>query len=299
LKLLILLAVFSAGGIVCGLLLSSACKTTENHRTPSSPTSEQRRLKDEVSVLIDGLMSEKMEERILCCKRLRSLTGLCFDYNPTASEEVRAEGVRRWRIWWSKAKERPADMWLADALVDTNYRYRAEVAYRIGRRGIRSGVGALLSVLGNGDAGVREAAASALGMLRETSAVDELGELATTDTSASVRVAAVNSLCAIGEEGWHKLVSVSERLEDTPALFAAVDALALLKTEQSKKSLEAVLRRLITSGDRLSVQFAIKRVGTLRIRGLRDELIRIKEEADETTRRLIETALERLSTGEP
>jgi len=297
LRLLILLVVFSVGGIVCGLLLSSACKTTENQKAPSSPTSEQRRLKDEVSVLIDGLMSEKIEERILCCKRLRSLTGLCFDYNPTASEEVRAEGVRRWRIWWSKAKERPTDMWLPDALVDADYRYRAEVAYRIGRRGIRSGVGALLSVLDDADATVREAAASALGMLKETSAVDELGELATTDTSASVRVAAVNSLCAIGEDGWRKLVSVSERLEDTPALFAAVDALALLKSEQSKKNLEAILRRLLLSGDRLSVQFAIKRVGTLRIRGLRDELVRLKGGTDEATRRLIETALQRLTGG--
>lgn len=296
---MILLIAFSVSGVICGLLLSPACKTAGNSDAPYSPVSAHRRLKDEVSVLIDGLMSKKMDERIFCCRRLRSLTGLCFDYNPTASEEVRAEGVRRWRIWWSKAKERPTDMWLADALVDTNYRYRAEVAYRIGRRGMKSGVSALLSVLGDGDEAVREAAASALGMLKESDAVDELGRLATDDSSASVRIAAVNSLCAIGKDGWQRLASVSERLKDPPALFAAVDALALLASEQSRDAIKTILSRLLASGNTLSIQFAVKRVGTLHIHNLKDELIRLRKEVDATTKRLIETALKRLSVGEP
>lgn len=292
-----LISVFLVAGFICGSLMSPACRESQHRNGAlSGETTYQQRLKDEVSVLIDGLLSTNMEERVFCSKRLRAITGLCFDYNPMAAEEKRAEGVRRWRIWWSKAKKRPPDMWLADAVLDGSYRYRAEAAYRIGRRREREGIDALKAVLNDGDARVREAAVAALGMLKERSVVDELAILAVGDKDASVRIAAANSLCTIGESGWHTLASISEELRDTPALLAAVDALSLLPTDENRNSLERVLKRLLLSGDRSSMQFAVQRIGALGISGLEDELLSLRETTDEVTKRLINTALKRLST---
>lgn|GEM_PF-2019474 len=293
-KSVALMIFFAFLGLAVGLFVGGyACKGSPlQEEKKVNPVSDEKRLKDEIGVLIGGLTSANIDERIFCSKRLSELTGLFFDYNPTASEEERNEGVRRWRIWWDKAKERSPDEWLSDALKDKNYHYRAQAAFILGRRGQKSGIPALKEALKDDDMRVREAAVFALGMLNDETSVSELSELAVNDLEPSVRIAAVNALAAVGSKGWDSLSSIADKLKDVPTLFVAADALGV---SNNRERLVVVLGRLLDTSDRVAVQFALKRIGERQITELK---VRVKElentVTDETTKRLIEKTLERL-----
>ncbi|MCX7703581.1 MAG: HEAT repeat domain-containing protein, partial [Planctomycetota bacterium] len=265
--------------------------SSRDEKILASPVSEEKRIKDEVGVLIESLSSHKMEERIFSARRLNELTGLFFDYNPTASEEERLEGVRRWQAWWEKAKERSPEEWLSDALMDRSYRYRAQAAYLLGRRGKKTGVRALKEGIKDEEAKVREASAFALGMLQDETALNELKILATDDEDESVRVSAANALSLLGERGWEVLAEISDRLREIPALFAAADALSALNRHQA---IIQLLKRLIGTGDRLAIQYALKRIGELKISEMRPDVEKLKGSSDETTRRMAEKVSEKI-----
>jgi len=243
-----------------------------------------------VEELIGDLRSEELGRRVEAVEQLRAITGLRFGYNPYGRREERESGWRRWEQWWERARGKSPKQWLAEALLDKNYRFRADAAMRIGARGYRGCVKALTKALLDEDAGVRAAAAEALGQLRDERAIMPLTRLLG-DGEASVAGAAALALARFGEKGAAAIAHNIHLISHPAALQTVTDAL-LAHNLNATEPLKRLLR-----GDAHSKLFAIDRIRRCRIAALKDEVAALAHDANPAVRKAAKRLLSALGDG--
>lgn len=243
-----------------------------------------------VEELISDLRSGELGRRVEAVEQLRAITGLRFGYNPYGKREERESGWRRWRQWWKKARGKSPQEWLAEALLDKRYRFRADAALRIAARGYRGCVKALIKALSDEDVKVRAAAAEALGQLRDERAITPLTRLLG-DGEASVAGAAALALARFGEKGAAAITRNIHLISHPTALQTAADALLAHNLNATEP-----LRRLL-QGDAHSKLFAIDRIRRCRIAALKDEVAALVHDPDPAVRKAAERLLSVLEEG--
>ena len=226
-----------------------------------------------VEELIGDLRSDDLGRRVEAVEQLRTITGLRFGYNPYGRREERESGWCRWRGWWEHARGKSPQEWLAEALLDKRYPFRADVALRIGARGYRGCVKALVKALSDEDRAVRAAAAEALGQLRDERAIIPLTALLG-DREPSVAGAAALALARFGQKGAAAITQNIHLISHSTALQTAADALLANNLNATEP-----LRRLL-QGDTHSKLFAIDRIRRCRITALKDEVAALVSDPD-------------------
>ena len=244
-----------------------------------------------VEALIEELRASDITRRAEAAEKLRAITGLNLDYNPFGREEEIEAGGRRWRRGGEDARSKSPPQWLADALLDRCYRHRADVALRIGARGYRECVGALIEALSDADPRVRAACANALGQLRDERALRPLARLLS-DPVSSVANAAALALGRFGKKGALAVLSALEAISEPPALQTAADVLLA----HNLNAAPALLRLL--HSDTHSKLFALDRIRRCRIKSLKDEVARLTEDPSPSVKKAALATLSALEEKE-
>lgn len=237
-----------------------------------------------VEALIDDLRSGDLSHRVRAAQEIRSLTGLNFDYNPFGSEEEIEAGWRRWVSWWQKARNKTPHQWLSDALLDKAYRHRSEVALRIGVRGYRGCIPALILSLKDDDPRVRAACATSLARLRAKNAIPHLVALLD-DPEPSVSTAATLALTRFGKEGVSILLKNIDSVTNPVSLQTIADTLLA-----HNLNAESALRRLLNADDH-SKLFALDRIRRCRISALKKDVLRLSQNSSPPVKKAAQKTL--------
>jgi len=269
-------AMFGVLGFLAGFLLRPSGTPSVSIRT--------------VEELISDLRSGELGRRVEAVEQLRAITGLRFGYNPYGRREERESGWCRWQKWWEQARGKSPQEWLAEALLDKRYPLRADAALRIGARGYRGCVKALIKVLSDEDGRVRAAAAEALGRLRDERAIIPLARLLG-DGEPSVAGAAALALARFGEKGAAAITQNIHLISHPTALQTATDALLAHNFNATEP-----LRRLLR-GDTHSKLFAIDRIRRCRIAVLKDEVAALMSDPNPAVKKAAKRLLSTLEDG--
>jgi len=272
----VVVAMFGVLGFLAGVFLRPGGAPSVSIRT--------------VEELISDLRSGELGRRVEAVEQLRTITGLRFGYNPYGRREERESGWRKWRKWWEQARGKSPQEWLAEALLDKGYPFRADAALRIAARGYRGCVEALIKALSDEDGRVRAAAAEALGQLRDERAITPLSSLLG-DGDASVAGAAALALARFGEKGAVAINQNIHLISHPTALQSAADAL-LANNLSATEPLKRLLR-----GDTHSKLFAIDRIRRCRITALKDEVAALVSDPDPAVKKAAKRLLSALGDG--